>query len=254
MTILHAVLLSVVEGVTEFLPVSSTGHLVLVSKLLAIPTSDFSKSFDIVIQFGAILAVISLYWKTIIRKPTIIVPVAFAFLPTALVGLLSYTVIKNSLLTNELVIVVSLALGGVVLVFLDRFIKKSTRSNIVIMPLTHAVIIGIGQSFAVIPGVSRAAATVVTALLLGYDRTSAVEFSFLLAIPTIGAAAGLDVVKNYHALFANLPLLTIGFIGSWITALIAVRGFVGYMKQHSLAAFGWYRILVATLFWLMIGI
>lgn len=254
MNILHAVILSIVEGLTEFLPVSSTGHLVLVSKLLSIPTTEFSKSFDIIIQFGAILAVVSLYWKTVISKPKLIIPIAAAFIPTAIVGLLLYKVIKNVLLADTPVIVASLIIGGIVLILIDRFTKKSTHSDLTTMTIRHAIIIGLGQSLAVVPGVSRSAATIVTALLLGWDRASAVEFSFLLAVPTIGAAAGLDAVKNIHALTSNIPLLLVGTIGSWITAMAAVKGFVGFMKRNSLAAFGWYRIIAASLFWLVVGV
>lgn len=254
MTLFHALILSIIEGITEFLPVSSTGHLVLVSKLLAVPTTDFTKSFDIIIQFGAILAIVSLYWKTIRTKPRTLVPMFAAFVPTAIVGLLLYKIIKNVLLTDTPVIITSLILGGVVLIVIDRFVKKPTHTSLAAMPLSHAVIIGLGQSLAVVPGVSRAAATIVTALLLGWSRESAVEFSFLLAVPTIAAAAGLDAVKNSHALTANLPLLAVGLAGSWITALFAVRGFVGFVKQHSLATFGWYRIIAAAAFWFIVGI
>lgn len=254
MNLIHAVILSIVEGITEFLPVSSTGHLVLVSKLLAIPTTDFSKSFDIVIQLGAILAVVSLYWKTIIRKPKTIIPVMAAFMPTAIVGFILYKFIKGVLLSDTPVIIGSLAVGGIILLLIDRFIKKSQFSDITRMSFRHAIIIGLGQSLAVVPGVSRSAATIVTALLLGWDKASAVEFSFLLAVPTIAAAAGLDAVKNVHALTTNLPLLAVGLVGSWITALVAVRAFVGFVKTHSFAAFGWYRLIAAAMFWFLIRV
>lgn len=254
MNIFHALILSVIEGLTEFLPISSTGHLVLASKLLAIPTTDFSKSFDIIIQFGAILAIVSLYWKRFWSNPKLLLPVAFAFLPTAVVGLLLYKVIKDVLLTDTPVIVASLAIGGLVLILLDRFVRNPKRTDLAAMPWKHAVLIGLGQSLAVVPGVSRAAATIVAAMVLGYSRETAVEFSFLLAVPTIGAAAGLEAVKNLPALTGHIPLLAVGFVGSWLTAFIAVRSFVTFVKRHSFSAFGWYRIAIAAAFWLMVGI
>jgi len=253
MTLFHALILSVVEGITEFLPVSSTGHLVLVSRLLRIPDTDFSRSFDIIIQFGAILAVVSLYWKSVRAKPKMLLPVLYSFLPTAVVGLLVYKTVKDVLLSSPHVIALSLALGGVVLIGINRFLPNARHQHIADMPMFHAVIIGLGQSLAIIPGVSRAAATIITALILGYTKETAVEYSFLLAVPTIAAAAGLDAVKNTGTLIQNLPLLAVGLIGSWITAVFAVSGFVGYVKRHSFAVFGWYRILVAAAFFLLTG-
>ncbi len=254
MNLFGALVLSVVEGITEFLPVSSTAHLVLVSKLMNLTTTNFSKSFDVVIQFGAILAIVSLYWKTIVTKPKMLIPIAAAFVPTAIIGLLLYKLIKNVLLTDIPVIIGSLIVGGVVLILMDRFTKKPKFADLTSMPLTHAVIIGIGQSLAVVPGVSRSAVTIITALLLGWNRESAVEFSFLLAVPTIAAAAGLDAVKNIHALTSNLPALGVGFLGSWLTAYFAVKGFVGFVKRNNFAVFGWYRIIAAGAFWLISGV
>lgn len=254
MTALQAVLLAIIEGLTEFLPVSSTGHLLLAGKALGIPDTDFSKTFDIVIQFGAILAVVSLYWKTVLSKPKLLIPVLTAFLPTAVVGMVLYPFIKTVLLESSGITVISLALGGIVLLFIDRVTRPDTSKSILTMPLFHAFIIGLGQSAAVVPGVSRAAATMVAALLLGYPKKTAVEFSFLLAVPTIGAAAGYDAVQNIPALKQNLPVLAIGFAGAWISAVFAVRGFVAFLNSHSLAAFGWYRIVLASLYFLIIGV
>lgn len=254
MNLIHAVVLSIVEGVSEFLPISSTAHIVLVSKVLSIPTTDFSKSFDIVIQFGAILAVVGLYWKMLVSKPALIRPIMTSFVPTAIVGFVLYKFIKGFLLTNTPIIIASLALGGIVLIAIERYIKKATHSDITTMPLSHAIIIGLVQSLAVIPGVSRAAASIVTALLLGWDKTSAVEYSFLLAVPTIGAAAGLDAIQNIHALTTNIPLLAVGFIGSWATATLAIKSFVGFLKRNNLAAFGWYRLVAASIFWLVVRV
>jgi undecaprenyl-diphosphatase len=254
MNILQAIILSIVEGVTEFLPISSTGHLIIANKLLSIPATEFAKSFDIIIQFGAIAAILLLYGKKVMKQSRVVVPVIGAFIPTAVIGLLFYKLIKNVLLTHDMIVVVSLAVGGIILILVDRMKHKDTHSDVSLMPLTHALLIGLGQSLSIIPGVSRAAATIVTALLLGWTKESAVEFSFLLAVPTIAAAAGLDAAKNIHTIASNLPMLLVGLAGSAVTAAIAVRTFVGYVKKHSLAAFGYYRIAVAALFWLVIRI
>lgn len=254
MTMLHAVVLSFIEGLTEFLPVSSTGHLILAHSLFHIPVTDFSKSFDIIIQFGAILAVATLYRKKIWSHPKILLPVVVAFVPTAAVGLLLYPFIKSNLLESTSITTVSLAVGGLVLLVIERIAHKKHENTISSMPLFHAFLIGLGQTVAVIPGVSRAAATIVAAMLLGYPKKTAVEFSFLLAIPTIGAAAGFDAIRSTDALSSNIMLLVIGFAGAWISAYITVKHFIQWVNRHSLAAFGWYRISLSAVFWAFVGI
>ena len=255
MNIIHTVLLSVVEGVTEFLPISSTGHMILANSLLHVAETDFVKSFEIIIQLGAILAVLFLYWKKLLTNKGTFIRVAIAFIPTAIVGLVLYKFIKDILLGNPWIVVWSLGIGGVLLLILETFHKEipDHKDEIAHMSYGQAFIIGIFQSFSIIPGVSRAAATIVGALLMGMKREPAVEFSFLLAIPTMAAATGLDLVKSgKYFTGTQVELLVIGFIGAFITALITVKWFIGYVKTHTFIPFGVYPILAALAFYYFI--
>ncbi len=245
MTVIQVIILSMVEGITEFLPISSTGHMILASTLLHIAETDFVKSFEIIIQLGAILAVLILYWKKLLWNTY----VAIAFIPTAIIGLVFYKYIKDVLLGNPWVVVWSLGVGGVLLILLEKFQKEKQRQ----MSLLDAFIIGCAQSLSVIPGVSRAAATIVGARLLGVGRENAVEFSFLLAIPTMAAATGLDLVtngKNFTG--GQLELLAIGFIGAFVTALITVKWFIAFVKTHTFIPFAIYRIVAAVAFYVFV--
>ena len=244
MTFIQAIVLSIIEGITEFLPISSTGHMILVSTFLKIAETDFVKSFEIIIQLGAILAVVILYWKKLWVNN---IRVLVAFIPTAVVGLVFYKYIKDVLLGNPWIVVWSLGIGGLLLILLEKFHTEKQKS----MSLGDAFIIGVAQSFSIIPGVSRAAATIVGAMLLGIKRESAVEFSFLLAIPTMAAATGLDLAKNQFTA-DQFGILTIGFIGAFITALITVKWFIGFVKTHTFIPFGIYRILAALAFYLFV--
>ncbi len=249
MTFIQAVILSIIEGVTEFLPVSSTGHMILASTILKISETDFVKSFEIIIQLGAILAVLLLYWKKLLTDKETFIRVAVAFIPTAIVGLVLYKFIKDVLLGNPWVVVWSLGIGGVLLILLEKFQKEKQRK----MSLSDAFLIGIAQSLSVIPGVSRAAATIVGARLLGMKRDEAVEFSFLLAIPTMAAATGLDLIKSGRNFTGSqYELLAIGFIGAFITALITVKWFIEFVKTHTFIPFAIYRIVAAAVFWIFI--
>lgn len=249
MNILQAILLSIIEGVTEFLPISSTGHMILASTLLQIQETEFLKSFEIIIQLGAILAVLLLYWKKLLTDKDTLIRVAIAFVPTAIVGLVLYRYIKDILLGNPWIVVWSLGVGGVLLLLLEKFHTEKQRK----MSLFHAFLIGCAQSLSIIPGVSRAAATIVGALLVGVKREAAVEFSFLLAIPTMAAATGLDLVKNGANFNSNeYGLLLVGFTGAFITALLTVKWFIGFVKTHSFVPFAVYRILAAVAFYLFI--
>lgn len=255
MNIFHAILLSIVEGVTEFLPISSTGHMILVSTLLKIAETDFVKSFEIIIQLGAILAVLLLYWKKLLTDKDTFIRVAIAFIPTAIVGLVLYKYIKNVLLGNPWIVVWSLGVGGILLILLEKFHKEKAehKDEIKNMTFVQAFVIGVTQSLSIIPGVSRAAATIVGALLIGMKREPAVEFSFLLAIPTMAAATGLDLLKSgRHFTGGQYELLIIGFIGAFITALVTVKWFIGFVKTHTFIPFGIYRILAALTFYFFI--
>ena len=249
MNILHAVILSIIEGITEFLPISSTGHMILASTLLKIQETDFVKSFQIIIQFGAIFAVLLLYWKKLLTNKETFIRVLVAFIPTAIVGLVLYKFIKDILLGNPWIVVWSLGIGGILLILLEKFYTEKQQK----LSVFHAFLIGCVQSLSVIPGVSRAAATIVGARLLGVGREDAVEFSFLLAIPTMAAATGLDLLKSgKHFTGSQYELLGIGFIGAFITAFITVKWFIGFVKTHTFIPFGIYRILAALAFYVFV--
>lgn len=255
MDYLQALIFAVVEGITEFLPISSTGHLVLTAKLLNIPQTDFVKSFEIIIQLGAILAVVFLYWKTIFGNKKVWKPVALAFIPTAVIGLVLYQTIKTVLLGNEMVTLYALLIGGVVLIVIELLYKDSKEdiSKIEDISTKNALLIGVFQSLSIVPGVSRAAATIIGAMLLKTSRKTAVEFSFLLAIPTMAAATGLDLLKsNFDFSTQEYSVLAVGFIGSFIVALLAIKFFIKFIQNHTFIPFGIYRIILAFLFFLFL--
>lgn len=246
MTIFHAILLSIIEGITEFLPISSTGHLILTANLLNIPPTDFAKSFEIFIQLGAILAVVTLFGKKLFIERSLIQKVIVSFIPTAIAGFVLYPFIKNVLLESSLVVAWALILGGIILVFIEKFFHNNDNSAI---GYRAALIIGIFQSLSLIPGVSRAGATIIGALILGYKRATAVEYSFFLAIPTMAAAVGWDMIKSIGQFSSgDMTLFAVGFVGSYITALLTIKAFIGFIKNNSFVSFGVYRILIGTLF------
>ena len=255
MTPLQAFILAIVEGISEFLPISSTGHLVLASEILKIEQTEFVKSFEIFIQLGAILAVVFLYWKTLLTKKAVLERVFVAFLPTAFLGFTLYKIVKQILLGNTLITLAALLGGGIFLIVLELFYKEKQHhaQSIEQITIRKAFIIGLFQSFSMIPGVSRSAATIVGGLLLGTKRRAAVEFSFLLAIPTMLAATGLDLIKSNLEFTSNeLTLLAIGFIGSFVVALFAVKFFLQFIQNNTFIPFGIYRIIVTILFFLFV--
>lgn len=254
MSFLQAILLSIIEGITEYLPISSTGHMVLAARALSLPQTEFVKTFEISIQLGAILAVFFLYFRTLKAKISIWRPIIIAFIPTGILGLVLYRAIKTYLLGNSLVTVIALFIGGVILIFFERYWhpKNKTEGTVTLENISVKQAFGIGlvQSLSMIPGVSRAASCIVGGMVLGLNRTTAVEFSFLLAIPTMAAAVGLDLLKSNIAFSGNeVMILVLGFLGAFFSAGVAVRYFIQYVKHHTLAAFGVYRMLLAAIFW-----
>ena len=243
--------MGIVEGVTEFLPISSTGHMILVGHLLGITETDFVKSFEIIIQLGAILAVVLLYWKKLLTNKKIFLRVCVAFLPTAVIGLIFYKIVKTYLLGSVSVVLWSLLLGGIFLVAFEYFRKGKVAHTKELETISYkqAFIIGLFQSIAIVPGVSRSAATIVGGLWLGISREVIVEFSFMLAVPTMVAATGLDLIKSGHSFSGNeFELLAIGFVTAFIFAILAIKFFLGYVKNHTFTSFGIYRILIAIVF------
>ncbi|MBF8249741.1 MAG: Undecaprenyl-diphosphatase [Candidatus Levybacteria bacterium] len=255
MDYLQAIILSIVEGLTEFLPISSTGHMVLASKILNIAQTEFVKSFEIIIQLGSILAVIFLYWKTILKNKKIWKKIIVAFIPTAIVGFALYKTVKSVFLGNPVIALYALFIGGILLIFLEKIYKEKEHhaDSIDKISSKNAFLIGVFQSFSIIPGVSRAAATIIPALFLGTKRKTAVEFSFLLAIPTMLAATALDLVKsNFSFTPSEYSILIVGFIGAFIVAIFAVKFLLNFIKKHTFIPFGIYRIILAIVFWLTV--
>lgn len=248
-------ILSIVEGITEFLPISSTGHLILTSSLMKIPQTEFIKSFEIIIQVGAIFAVIFLYWQTLIKNIEVWKRILIAFIPTGILGFVLYKIVKTFLLGNVVVTLLALLIGGILLVILELVHQEKDhhKEKVEDINLKTAFLIGIFQSISMVPGVSRSAATIISALFLGTKRKTAVEFSFLLAIPTMFAATVLDIAKSNFQFNSNeITSLIIGFIGSFIVAIIAIKFFLNFIQEHTFIPFGIYRIILALLFWFFI--
>ncbi|MFA4999889.1 MAG: undecaprenyl-diphosphatase UppP [Patescibacteria group bacterium] len=258
MTIFHGFILGLIEGLTEFLPISSTAHLILAADWLKIPGSDFLKTFEISIQLGAILAVAVLYWKRIFASRALIGKITAAFIPTALIGFAGYKIIKNYLMDNLYIIAGALLIGGLILIILEKYYsrreenkKTATEDGGANLKLSYrqAVIVGCCQGLAVVPGVSRSAATIIGGLGLGISRKDIVEFSFLLALPTMLAATGYDLYKSRGVLGVltsqDLIVWLIGFVMSFITAIIGIRFFLKFIKKNNFVPFGWYRIIIA---------
>lgn len=255
MTFLHVLILSITEGLTEFLPISSTGHLILVSKLLGIAETDFVKTFEIVIQLGAILSIVVLYFKKFLSSWNLIKKLIVAFVPTAIVGFTLYPLIKGVLLGSSAITLNALFWGGIALIGVEWFLRRKKVEVRKESEVTYrqALLIGTFQSLSVIPGVSRAAATIIGGLLTGLDRATATEFSFLLAVPTMIAASALDVYKS-RAMIAQGGILTLfaGTVLAFFFAVIAVKFLINYVKKHDFTAFGIYRIILSALFWIFV--
>ncbi len=253
MDLFIAAILGIVEGVSEFLPISSTGHLILTSHLLGLRHTDFLKSFEITIQVGAILSVCVLYWRDLLVKPAVMKRVALAFLPTGVIGLTLYPVIKSRLLGSPSVVLWALAAGGLFLIVFEWRYREGRDAVARTEDMTwrQALIIGLFQAIAVIPGVSRSASTIVGGLLLGLKRRTIVEFSFLLAVPTMAAATGYDLLKN-AAQFSldQVQFLAVGFVTSFVVALLSIKFLLRFIQTHTFIAFGVYRIALAAL-WVM---
>lgn len=254
MIILQAIILSIVEGITEFLPISSTGHLILTSKVLGIAQTEFVKSFEVIIQFGAILAVILLYFNTVVKNVKIWGRTLLAFIPTGIIGFFVYDFVKASLLGNYNMVIFSLFFGGVAILLLEEFVTSKGNKIESIEQLTPArsVLVGVIQSISMVPGVSRALATIFGGLSVGLSRKSATEFSFLLAVPTMLAASGFDLIKTgYMFSTQEYIVLAVGFVGAFISAVISIKFLINFVQKHSFRAFAIYRIVLAIVFWIL---
>lgn len=254
MTILDSVILGIVEGLTEFLPISSTGHLILASHLLGLPDTEFLKSFEIAIQFGAMCAVIALYFRSFL-DPKVLARIIAAFIPTGIAGYLLYGFLKDKLLGNLEVVLWSLLLGGVALIVFEFFHKEkpNAREDVKSISYAQAFWIGLCQALAIIPGVSRSGASILGGLAAGVSRVAIVEFSFLLAVPTIGAATAYDLYKNGASFGeSDYLLLAVGFVVSFLVAAWSIRFLLNFIKGRTFVPFGVYRIILSLFFFLII--
>ena len=254
-TIIDVVILGVVEGVTEFIPVSSTAHLLLAGRLLGFESAG--KAFEVLIQLGAILALLSLYagrlWQIAASLPRdrksqrFVIGVLIAFLPAAILGVLLHGFITEVLFLSPLIISAALLIGGIVLLWLDRLPLKPRYHEIMEYPLPLCLAIGIFQVLSLVPGVSRSGATIAGALLLGTDKRSAAEYSFFLAMPTMAGAFAFDLYQNLDSMDSGtVTIIAIGFVTAFVSALIVVRSFLGFVSRHGFAPFAWWRIIVGA--------
>jgi len=265
--LLIAIILGIVEGVTEFLPVSSTGHLILATELLGFDAEKWA-AFNVIIQLGAILAIIVLYWRTfwavmegMVKGNAVswrfVRNVLIAFLPSAVLGFILLKHI-DALLKNAMVVAVALIVGGVAILIVERMAKRSDKFGVAELPVGTVVGVGLAQCLAMIPGVSRSGATIMGALGLGVERRTAAEFSFFLAVPTMVGATTLELAKHHDEIMSGAngvgwTTIAVGFVVSFFVAIVVVRAFVGYISKHGFAPFAWYRIIAgaAALAWLM---
>ncbi|MFC3024764.1 undecaprenyl-diphosphate phosphatase [Vibrio zhugei] len=254
MDIIQSAILGLVEGVTEFLPISSTGHLIVVSEWLGLPQSDSNKAFEVIIQLSAILAVLTNYKERLHPKHIALwVKVFIAFLPIAAIGFLLKDEVKS--LFTITVVPIMFIVGGVIFLWMEHYLKgrEPTTHSLDTITYRQAMAIGIAQVFALIPGTSRAGSTIVGALLAGVNRTVSAEFSFLLALPVMVAAGGLELLENYKDFsHAQLTTLVVGFVVSYLSAWIVMKLFLAFLNRFTFNAFGIYRIIfgAALLLWL----
>jgi undecaprenyl-diphosphatase len=254
---IRAVILGIIEGVTEFLPVSSTGHLLLAERFFNLGAGSFWNTFTVLIQLGAILAIVVIYFAKLWRialgmfsnaeDRRFVIGVLVAFLPAVVVGLIAGKYIKE-LLFNPWVVCFSLIVGGAVLMWVDQLDHNPHEHDATTFPLPMYLWIGVAQCLAMIPGVSRSGATIVSAMLFGADKRAAAEFSFFLAIPTMIGAFAYDFYKNRADMTTDhLGIVAIGFVVSFITAIVVVKAFLSYVTRNGFTFFAWWRVIVGTL-------
>ncbi|MEI8232632.1 MAG: undecaprenyl-diphosphate phosphatase [bacterium] len=249
MNILQSLILGIVEGLTEFLPISSTFHLIVTSRILGIPATDFVKIFEVVIQSGAIMALLFIYTKTLLNDKKLLLTVFYSFLPTAIVGFGLHKIIKTIFFeSNWLMLSVFVGIGILFLV-IEKYQLSLSKKCEDITP-KQAVLIGLAQACSVVPGVSRAGSVIVAMMFLGYKRDEAAKYTFLLSLPTIFAASALDLYQGREllsGLTGSWSLIGIGFITALIVAYFVVKWFTRYLATHTLEIFGWYRLAVAAI-------
>ncbi len=247
--------LGLIEGLTEFIPVSSTGHLLLAGHFLGFQSAG--KTFEVVIQLGAVLAILTVYfaklWQvfsTVHRDPAslrFVVSVGLAFIPAVVVGVLAHDFIKTVLFESPKLVAIMLVVGGVVLLFADRLASEPVHHDATAIPFRKAVLIGLFQCLAMVPGVSRSGSTIVGALMLGVSKRAAAEFSFFLSMPTMAGAFAYDLYKNRDVLdFGAVSDIAVGFVFAFISAVLVVRWVLDYLSRNGFALFGWWRIIIGS--------
>jgi len=252
MSLLHAILIAIVEGITEFLPISSTGHMIIAEKLLGVESTEFVKIYIVAIQLGAILSVIVLYFKRFFQTLDFYFKLFVAFIPSVVLGLLLNDFI-DALLGNVVVVAITLLLGGIVLLFVDKWFAKTDENQEI--SYMKGLKIGFFQVISMIPGVSRSAATIIGGMSQGLTRKNAAEFSFFLAVPTMFGATVLKLYKGYHAINAeNLNVLIIGNIVAFVVAMLAIKFFISVLTKYGFKAFGYYRIIVGVIILVMFAL
>jgi undecaprenyl-diphosphatase len=251
--LIQVLVLALVEGVTEFLPISSTGHLILVSNLMGIMQSEFVKSFEIVIQLGAIMAVAGMYAKSVWGQWQLVKRIIIAFIPTGILGFFGYKLVKQYLIGDISLTLWALFIGGILMIVFERF-RKIRDLKITDLGWKQAVVIGLAQSVSMIPGVSRAMATIMGGMFMGLSRKEAVEMSFILAVPTMAAATGLDLVKSgWQYSTGEWGLIGLGLLGSFFSAWFTVKWLLGFVQKHDFKVFGYYRIALAAVWWAVLS-
>lgn len=249
MNILHSIVLGIVEGITEFLPISSTFHLIFSAKILGIQQNDFAKLFEVVIQSGAILSVLLLYFTDVVKDREIQKKLIFSFIPTAIVGLILHKIIKDVLFTADYLMLTVFIIVGVIFIVSEYLVKKDKiklTKELQSFSYKEAIVIGFIQALAVLPGVSRAGSVILGMMFLRFKREDAARYSFMLSVPTILAASALDAFKMRKMLFASsndMILLAIGFVAAFISSYFVVKWLIAYLQKHTLTVFGWYRII-----------
>lgn len=245
MNVIQAIILAIIEGITEFLPISSTGHMIIASNMMGIASNDYVKMFTVSIQFGAIFSVILLYWKRFFQSTAFYFKLFLGFLPAGIFGFLLNDYI-DALLENAISVAVALVLGGVFLLFVDRIFKKNETSNKQVQ-YKSALVIGLFQVIAMIPGVSRSAATIVGGLSQGLNRKTAAEFSFFLAVPTMLVVTVYKSYK-YHSTVGftsnDAGILVLGNLVAFVVAIFAIKFFIGFLTKYGFKIFGYYRIIL----------
>ena len=255
MNYFQAIVLAIIEGITEFLPISSTGHMIIASSFMGISTQDFTKLFTVCIQLGAILSVVVLYWKRFFnfRDLDFYIKLIIAFIPAVIFGLLLNDLI-DEMLGNVLIVAISMVTGGILLLFVDKLIKDSTAEHDQKISFAMAFKIGLFQVISMIPGVSRSAATIVGGMTQKLSRRQAAEFSFFLAVPTMFAATVFKLKDNYQSInHDNLILLLIGNVIAFVVAMLAIKSFIRFLSKYGFALFGWYRIFIGGIILLLIA-